>query len=137
MTDRRPVPGVPIAVTDREFELFRRLVYDSCGIVLSPAKRALLAARLSGRIRQLGLSSFADYYRRVKEEGDPERQILLDCISTNETHFFREPAQFEFLRSEIVPAWLRERGRSMGLRVWSAACSTGEEVFSMAILLEE
>ncbi|MGZ5442485.1 MAG: CheR family methyltransferase [Thermoanaerobaculia bacterium] len=137
MTDRRLLRGVPIAVTDREFALFQRLVYDSSGIFLSPAKRALLAARLSGRIRQLGLPSFAAYYRRVQDGGEAEKQILLDSISTNETHFFREPAQFEFLRTEIVPAWLRERGRNASVRVWSAACSTGQEPFTLAMLLHD
>ena len=126
-----------MTVTDREFALFQRLVYQSSGILLSPAKRALLVARLSGRIRQLGLSSFAAYYRRVQERGDAEKQILLDCISTNETHFFREPAQFDFLTREIVPVWMRERGRARRVRAWSTACSTGQEPFTLAMLLHD
>lgn len=137
MTDRPGVRGAPIAVTDREFELFQRLVYDSSGILLTQAKRALLAARLSGRIRQLGLTSFGAYYRRIQDEGEAEKQILLDRISTNETHFFREPAQFEFLTREILWNWLRERGRNASVRAWSAACSTGQEPFTLAMLLHQ
>jgi chemotaxis protein methyltransferase CheR len=129
--------GEPMSMTDREFALFQRLVYESSGIFLAPVKRALLVARLSSRIRQLGLSSFAAYYRQVQERGGAEKQILLDCIATNETHFFREPAQFEFLSREIVPAWLRERGRNGRVRAWSAACSTGQEPFTLAMLLHD
>lgn len=136
MTGGHISPVVPLTVTDRDFELFQRLIYDSCGIVLSPAKRALLEARLSRRIRQLGLSSFAAYYRRVLDGGGAEKQILMDCISTNETHFFREPAQWELLARQILPVWLRERGRHARLRAWSAACSTGQEAFTLAMLLQ-
>jgi len=126
-----------MTVTDREFALFQRFVYDSSGIYLSPAKRALLAARLSSRIRQLGLPSFAAYYRRIQDRGEAEKQIVLDCISTNETHFFREPAQFDFLSREICPAWRRERGRELCVRAWSAACSTGQEPFTLAMVLHD
>ena len=130
--------GAP-ALSDHEFALFQRLIYEEAGIHLSQAKRALLIARLSGRLRALKLSSFGAYYRRVTKEGDPdELQRMLDCISTNETHFFREPKHFEFLERKVIPVWIEEaeRGaRARRIRVWSAACSTGEEPFSVAMLL--
>jgi chemotaxis protein methyltransferase CheR len=130
--------GAP-PLSDHEFELFQKLIYAEAGIFLSQAKRALLIARLSGRLRALKLSSFGAYYRVVAKDGDAEeRQRMLDCVATNETHFFREPKHFEFLEKKVVPAWidLAERGkRARRVRVWSAACSTGEEPFSIAMVL--
>ena len=93
-----------------------------------------MEGRLARRLRDLGLD-FADYYRLV--ESDPrERVHMLDCICTNETHFFREPRQFEFLESDVFPEWRAraEAGRmARRVRVWSAGCSTGEEPYSVAM----
>jgi chemotaxis protein methyltransferase CheR len=128
-------------VSDREFALFQRLIYREAGIRLVPAKKALLEARLTRRLRELGLSSFEAYYRHILEvdHGD-ELIVLLDRISTNETHFFREPKQFEFLENEVFSAW-KKRNRSAGgtrhIRVWSAACSSGEEPYSLAMMLSD
>ena len=122
------------AITEREFTLFQELIERESGIYLAPAKKALLVGRLSKRLRALGLSSFEAYYRRIVDEDDrAERIEMLDCVSTNETHFFREPRQFEFLERQVIPAW--KRGGPRTLRIWSAGCSTGEEPFSLAILL--
>ena len=126
-------------VSDREFELFQKLIYREAGIHLVPAKKALLEARLTRRLRELGLSSFEAYYRHIVEMDHGDELIaLLDRISTNETHFFREPKQFAFLENEVFPAW-KERNRSAGgsrhIRVWSAACSSGEEPYSLAMIL--
>src|SRR5512147_3108539 len=113
-------------VSDREFELFQKLIYREAGIHLVPAKKALLEARLTRRLRELGLSSFEAYYRHIVEMDHGDELIaLLDRISTNETHFFREPKQFAFLENKVFPSW-KERNRSAGgnrhIRVWSAAC---------------
>lgn len=127
-------------LTDREFGLFRTLIYREAGIHLSEAKRALLLRRLTPRLRELGLSSFSSYYRRVRH-GEPDELVhLLDRIVTNETSFFREPRQFEFLAERIVPGWIQEAGtgrRSRHVRAWSAACATGEEAYSLAMVLLE
>ena len=125
----------PIPVSDEEFALFQRLIHREAGIYLAPIKRALLGARLSKRIRQLGLGSFSGYFRYVKDAGEEERRHLFDAISTNETSFFREPAQFEYLEREVIPAWLRDQNRAPAVRIWSAACSSGEEPFSIAMSL--
>jgi len=92
---------------------------------------------LARRIRELKLKNFGEYYRRVTVEGDhAERTRLFDRIATNETHFFREPKQFEFLERQLVPRWLAEQdARARRVRVWSAACSTGEEPYSIAMTL--
>ncbi len=125
------------AVSDREFTLFRSLIYEVAGIHLNESKRALLAARLARRLRQLGLGTLSAYYDLVEREGEAELTHLLDAITTNETHFFREPRQFEAIESAVIPAWLAEPGRPQTVRVWSAGCSTGEEPYSIAMLLHE
>lgn len=126
-------------IGEREFGLFQKLIYKSAGIHLSEAKRALLESRLAKRIRELGLDSFSAYYDYlVQDSGCAELGELLDRIATNETHFFREPRQFEFLEERIFDQWQGEAAsgaRSKHLRVWSAGCATGEEPFSVAMTL--
>jgi chemotaxis protein methyltransferase CheR len=132
------VPDLP-TLSDQEFALFRALLQRETGIHLTEAKRALLVGRLTRRLRELRLHSFGAYYRRVTRDGDGAEMVrMVDLITTNETHFFREPKQFELLAQVLVPAWvaaaeLHRRPRS--LRVWSAACSSGEEPFSVAMTL--
>ena len=121
-------------LSDAEFALLQALIRQTSGIHLGPVKRALVVGRLARRLRALGLRSFLQYYRRVVD--DPiERGTMLDCISTNETHFFREPLHFEFLERTVFPIWRAARART--IRVWSAGCSTGEEPYSLAMLLAE
>ncbi|HEX2932353.1 MAG TPA: protein-glutamate O-methyltransferase [Candidatus Binatia bacterium] len=127
------------AVSDREFSQFQRLIYTKAGIYLTPAKKALLEARLGRRLRDLGMESFSAYYEYVTQNLDGEElSQLLDRVSTNETHFFREPRQFEFLKSQVFPQWeaqAKDGLRPQRIRVWSAGCSTGEEPFSLAMTL--
>lgn len=136
-----PLPGNEYGSTiaKSEFALFQALIYKEAGIHLPDTKRALLVRRLSGRLRALKLKSFAAYYRRIVKEGDAEERVrMLDCITTNETSFFREPRQFEFLEQKLIPAWKKaaDAGQRLRLiRVWSAACATGEEPFSVAMTL--
>jgi chemotaxis protein methyltransferase CheR len=120
------------AVSDDEFALFQRLIHHESGIFLQPSKRALLQGRLTRRLRELELATYGAYYRRVSE--DPVEKVrMLDCICTNETRFFREPRHFEFVREEVLPALRRRDVRR--LRAWSAGCATGEEPYSLAMLL--
>jgi chemotaxis protein methyltransferase CheR len=125
------------SVTDADFSLFQRLLEEETGIYLSEAKKSLLVGRLSRRLRELGLSDLRKYYKRVL--ADPaEHTRMIDCISTNETHFFREPLHFEFLEMQVLPRWIAqaEAGqRPRKIRVWSAGCSTGEEPYSIAMML--
>ena len=121
-----------------EFKLFQDLIYRDAGIRLSDAKKALLVGRLSARLRALGLSSFREYHAYVTRVDESERVTMLDCITTNETRFFREPQQFEFLEQRLIPAWKNAAlsgARQRRIRVWSAACSTGEEPYALAMTL--
>ena len=126
-------------LTTREFASFQALIYREAGIWLSEAKRALVVGRLQRRLRVLELSSFSDYLSRV--EADPDERVqMLNCICTNETHFFREPAHFDFLDRFVIPQWKMQAGRGereKRVRIWSAGCSTGEEPYSLAMTLLE
>src|SRR5258707_360288 len=124
-------------LTTKEFRLFQSLVHREAGIFLSDQKRALLVGRLTPRLRALALPSFGAYYDLVSADRTALTQMI-DSICTNETSFFREPKQFAFLEGEVLPAWrvAAERGeRRKAARVWSAACSTGEEPYSIAMSL--
>jgi len=125
----------------REFQLFRTLVHERTGIWLRDGKQIMLASRLSRRLRHHGLTNFADYYayvQRVQDNGNEIRE-LINCVTTNKTSFFRERHHFQFLANTVVPQCQAavKLGASKSLRVWSAACSTGEEPYSIAITLLE
>ncbi|MGH9419437.1 MAG: CheR family methyltransferase, partial [Thermoanaerobaculia bacterium] len=112
-------------------------IYREAGIHLSDAKKALVSGRLTRRVRALGCRDFTAYYQHVESNHD-ERTSMLDCISTNETRFFREPKQFEYLEASVLPQWkaLGDSGRiPKRIRAWSAACSTGEEPYTLAMIL--
>jgi chemotaxis protein methyltransferase CheR len=135
-----PVLELPTAIpelTKDEFRFFQELVLNESGIHLGAKNRAMLIARLWKRLRALDLTSFSAYYRLVKK--DPVEMVhMLDCICTNETHFFREPTAFTCLRERVFPEWIaaaNEGKRNRTIRVWSAACSTGEEPYSLAMTL--
>ena len=128
----------PAPLTEQEFTLFQRLILREAGIFLSDAKRALLVGRLIRRVRELELPTFGAYYARIAGGDAAELVRLLDAIATNETHFFREPKQFELLEGRVCSNWLAEAAggqRARRVRVWSAACSTGEEPYSIAMVL--
>ncbi|MFT3850960.1 MAG: protein-glutamate O-methyltransferase CheR [Propionivibrio sp.] len=121
-------------ITQQEFDLFKRLIHKITGISLSDAKQILLVGRLTKRLRHHGLNTFSEYYRMVASGDHPvELQTMVDLVTTNETYFFREPTHFDFLRSEIIA----KRDSAAAFRVWSAASSSGEEVYSIAMTLAE
>ncbi|MFP4208639.1 MAG: CheR family methyltransferase [Wenzhouxiangella sp.] len=129
--------GVGPVLSDAEFELFRRLIYDAAGISMAPSKKALISGRLSKRLRDLGYATFRDYFNWIdKARNDPaalrERQNAIDHLTTNETYFFREPRHFEFIENRLIPHWA---GRAV--RLWSAASSSGEEAYTLAMVMEQ
>ena len=120
-------------ITPQEFECFRRLIYDHAGISLVPEKKVMVASRLAKRLDHYGLSLYGDYYQLVVGRDNPQEfQVMVNILTTNETYFFREPKHFEYFRDEILRPW---RGNSF--RVWSAASSTGEEAYSLAMVMSE
>lgn len=117
-------------LTDREFGQIQKLLHEITGIHLSPAKKPLVFGRLSKRLRHHALESYGDYFELINVNAD-ERQIALDLLTTNETHFFREPKHFDFLSQEVLP----QVHSGSTFRIWSAACSTGEEPYTIAMVL--
>jgi chemotaxis protein methyltransferase CheR len=124
-------------LSEREFLRFSRLVYEQAGINLHQGKRELLRARLAKRIRELGFQSFSQYYDHVVTDDTGEEIVqMLDCIATNLTRFFREEAHFKFLEELVYPQFqqaVKVEERESVLRIWSAACSTGEEPYSIVM----
>ena len=115
------------------FDQFRSLVYRETGISLGEGKDSLLSSRVLKRLRALNLRDEAEYLKIIESDASGEElKRLVDVISTHTTHFYRESAHFDFLKNEIFSRWQKERPREA--RVWSAACSSGEEPYSIAML---
>ncbi len=120
------------AITDAELLGFSRLMMQAAGIALAPSKKALVSGRLARRVQALGLQTYAEYLDHVQRDA-AERQCAVDLLTTNETYFFREPRHFAFLAEQILP----RADSARPFRVWSAACSSGEEPYSVAMVLAE
>ncbi len=127
-----------VDLSDKEFEMFRDLVFEKSGISLHEGKKELVRTRLGALVRKGGFKSYKEYYDFVKnDKAEIEIVNMLDAISTNLTSFFREPAHFTFLTETIIPQFV-EAKRAVGdkdVRVWSAGCSSGEEPYSLAFTL--
>lgn len=125
-----------VAITDAEFRQLRDLIRDRFGIYYDDTKQFLLQSRLQTRLIKRSVADFNGYYKFLTTS--PERQTewdeLASVLSNNETYFFRERAQLEVLATEVVADAVRSGGK---LRVWSSACSTGEEAFSLCMTLLE
>ncbi len=122
-----------VELSDGQFKKVSNIIYRSCGINLKDGKEALVRARLMKRLRALRMGSIDAYLKYIEsDEGVPERGFLIDVMTTNKTSFFREAEHFNFLQEKILPEIKQSR-----MRFWSAACSSGEEPFSMAITLRE
>lgn len=123
--------------SDQDFQRVKRIVYDYAGIDLNDSKKNLVYNRLAKRIRFLDLDSFKDYLDYVEKMGKEEFVHLINAITTNLTFFFREIHHFEYLEKTVIPELLKVNAASKKIRVWSAGCSTGEEPYSIAIVLKE
>ena len=121
-------------ITDLEFARFQRFIHDAACIALTPAKKALVSGRLSKRLQAHELDSFGAYFELLcSGRADGEVQTAVDLLTTNETYFFREPKHFELLHTLATQAC----GRPQPFRVWSAASSSGEECYSIAMVLAD
>ena len=120
-----------------EFNTIRQIVRDCSGVNLTAPKRALVVSRLSRRLRELRLDTFSQYIDLLRHNPD-EIGVMLNCITTNVTKFFRETHHFDFLKESYLPGreeMLKERGGAKKLRIWSAGCATGEEPYTLAMIL--
>lgn len=118
-----------------DFKRIGEIVYQSCGINLTSGKEELVRSRLIKRLRALNLPSYSEYLQHVVgDSSGHELRIMIDCLTTNKTSFFRENQHFDYLRTRILPA-IKKRDR--GVRIWSAGCSSGEEPYTIAMLLSE
>lgn len=128
-------------MSQREFQLLRDLIYKESGLYFADGKRYFLEIHLRPRLKELGLESFEDYYRYLlnRPPGDKEWMRLFDKITIPETFFFRDPRHFEVLKDEVIPEiTARKKYGIKRLSLWSAGCATGEEAYTLAmILLEE
>lgn len=121
-------------LSEKEFSQFQSFIYKEAGISMSNSKLPLVAGRLGKRVKHHHMASFGEYFKFIHApENKEEKQIAINLLTTNETHFFREPKHFDFLRDEIIP----NRAKGRPLRVWSAASSSGEEVYTLAMVLAE
>ena len=128
-----------LSVSPALFQKFQKLIYAETGIWLGSSKTALLCGRLFRRLRTLGITSLQTYYECVVQpDQHEERARMIDAITTNETRFYREPRQFEFMVQRVFPRWRAEAERALRpkrIRIWSAGCSSGEEPYTVAMLL--
>lgn len=131
-----------VTISSEELVVWTRYIREICGINLDTTKAYLLETRLAALIRETGVGGFSELYYKVKSDlSNALRRKIIDAITTNETSFFRDSAPFDLLRHKLIPE-LVDRRRKAGMRIvpiriWSAACSTGQEAYSVAIVLKE
>ena len=121
------------------FRLIRDIIKDYCGLYFDDGSRYLLEKRLARRIQNLHLDDFRDYYRFIRYDKNSEEELaaIIDLLTVNETYFFREQNQLKAFSEEILEE-LREKNRDRrSLRIWSAGCSTGEEPYTISMLIQE
>ena len=126
------------SLSDEDYRFLCELIYERSRIHLGPDKRTLVTSRLAKRLRFYGIASYGEYCDLLRSpKGDEELQFLIDRISTNHTHFFREQKHFDYMSEAVIPKWQAEARRTEPFRIWSAASSSGEEAYSIAIHLAE
>jgi chemotaxis protein methyltransferase CheR len=137
----QPIMVEPVTrLSDRHFRFVSELVETEVGIKLPATKRIMIEGRLQKRVRTLHYSSINEYIDCLCDGDNLETELihLIDCVTTNKTDFFREPSHFDFLREVAVPEILRRPGRgNRPLKIWSAACSTGMEAYTIAMVLDD
>jgi chemotaxis protein methyltransferase CheR len=126
-------------LNDADFEMYRSLIYSESGITFTPANRSILESRLKERLREKSVDSVKTYYSTITTNKE-EMKGFLDAITTNLTRFFRNQAQFDAFEKHVIPELINNiKKGSMGstIKIWSAGCSTGEEPYTIAMLLTE
>lgn len=123
---------------DRDFHYIARLIREQAGIVIADNKRELVYSRITRRLRELKLGSFSDYCRLLQDAqtGATEMEHFVNALTTNLTAFFREEHHFDYMERELLPTLLQDK-TNQRLRIWSAGCSSGEEAYSLAMIVAE
>jgi chemotaxis protein methyltransferase CheR len=126
-------------MSKKEFDAFRALLRERCGLKVSDKKQLLLKNRIGKRLKALGYSSFKTYYDYLMnaEETDEELKRLWSVVTTHQTHFFREPHHFDALVKYVLPELVERRQSSRTLSIWSAGCATGQEPYTLAAVLAD
>lgn len=122
-------------LNDSDFDLYRTLIYNESGIHFSETNRSILESRLRERLRDKKLASLQEYYKIITSDKE-ELKLLLDSVTTNLTRFFRNQAHFDAIEHYVIPEVMKLKGSDHRIRVWSAGCSTGEEPYTIAMLLK-
>lgn len=126
-------------LSDNEFNTLSSFIYQEYGIKLPPVKKIMLQSRLHKRLKALGLTSFKEYLEYVFSKKGQEEEVIqmMDVVSTNKTDFFREPSHFEFMQQVLLPEISNNFSITKPIKIWSAACSSGEEPYTIAMVMEE
>lgn len=126
-------------MNSKDFERLSSFIYQECGIKMPPAKRTMLEARLQKRLRLLNFGSFTHYCDYLFSRDGQEQELIhmIDLVTTNKTDFFREPDHYNYLTGNVLPEWCKHNGCRTPLSIWSAGCSTGEEPYTLAMVLNE
>lgn len=126
-------------LTEAEFDKLSRFIYKESGIKMPPVKRVMLQSRLQKRLRELNMTNFKDYISYVFSNEGLNTEIIhmLDVVSTNKTDFFREPIHFDFLSNTVLPEFISSKTGLKSIKVWSAGCSSGEEPYTLAIVMSD
>ncbi|OEH85627.1 hypothetical protein BHU72_02175 [Desulfuribacillus stibiiarsenatis] len=125
-----------ISLSEKEYIQLRDFIYKKIGVNLTESKKTLIVSRLSKRLRELNLASFEGYFRYIDTHKD-EVQVLFNRLTTNVTNFFRENHHFEYLTKQHLPKIMTSDAKDKVLRIWSSACSTGEEPYTIAMVIDE
>ncbi len=128
-------------ISDSLFRCFSNFIYDKCGVFLPHTKKIMLAWLLNMRLRHIGISSLREYYNYVSSPKGllEELEYMIDVVTTHKTDFFREPHQFDFLKNKALPTLVKSRQITeiSKLNIWSAGCSSGEEAYTLCMVLSE
>jgi chemotaxis protein methyltransferase CheR len=132
-------PPLSAPLSEKDFIRLKDFINEECGIKITAAKRTMIEARLQKRLRALGLASFSRYCEYLfSPEGMADELVhMIDVVTTNKTDFFREPIHFSYLTDKALQAILTRDGKKKTITVWSAGCSSGEEAYTLAIVLQE
>ncbi|MBF0414481.1 MAG: chemotaxis protein CheR [Magnetococcales bacterium] len=141
MAQDTPYMEPRFGLSDKDFNRLAKFIQSECGIQMPPSKKSLVTARLQKRLRLLKMDSFTEYVDWVLDPSAAGQELInfIDIITTNKTDFFREPGHFDYMTKEALPELLRRQqaGLRRPVQIWSAPCSTGEEPYTMAIVLLE